>query len=129
MANESDKFYSDLQDTINNVSTKDMIIIMGDLNARVGQKQQIAKSSVGPFTVDVGNDNGTSLTDFCEINNIILSNTFFKHKLAHQASWMHSRNKVWHMIDYTLVNKKFRSSVEDVRMFRRAEERMSTRRK
>ncbi|CAF4564849.1 unnamed protein product, partial [Rotaria socialis] len=30
MANESDKFYSDLQDTINNVSTKDMIIIMGD---------------------------------------------------------------------------------------------------
>ncbi|CAF4230155.1 unnamed protein product [Rotaria magnacalcarata] len=122
MANESDKFYSDLQDTINNVSTKDMIIIMGDLNARVGQKQQqhIAKSSVGPFTVDVENENGTRLTDSCEINNIIVSNTFFKHKLAHQTSWMHPRNKIWHMIDYTLVNKKFRSSVEDVRMFRRA---------
>ncbi|CAF1343532.1 unnamed protein product [Rotaria magnacalcarata] len=44
MTNESDKFYSDLQDTINNVSTKDMLIIMGDLNVRVGQKQQqIAK--------------------------------------------------------------------------------------
>ncbi|CAF3620000.1 unnamed protein product [Rotaria socialis] len=122
MANESDKFYSDLQDTINNASTKDMIIIMGDLNARVGQKQQqhIAKSSVGPFAVDVENENSTRLTDFCEINNIIVLNTFFKHKLAYQTSWMHPRNKIWHMIDYTLVNKKFRSSVEDVRMFRRA---------
>ncbi|CAF4706393.1 unnamed protein product, partial [Rotaria magnacalcarata] len=40
MANDADKFYSDLQDTINNVSTNDMLIIMGDLNARVGGNQQ-----------------------------------------------------------------------------------------
>ncbi|CAF3647433.1 unnamed protein product [Rotaria socialis] len=33
MAIESDKFYADLQDTINNVATNDMVIIMGDLNA------------------------------------------------------------------------------------------------
>ena len=58
--------------------------------------------------------------DFCEINNIIVSKTFFKHKLVHQISWMHPTNKIWHMIDYTLVNKKFRSSVESVRMLRGA---------
>jgi exonuclease III len=125
MGDESDKFYADLQDTINNVSTNDMLIIMGDLNARVGKNQQkrqqhVIRSSVGPFTVDTETENGTRLTDFCEINNIIISNTFFKHKLVHQTSWMHPRNKIWHMIDYTLVNKKFRSSVEDVRMFRGA---------
>ncbi|CAF2156373.1 unnamed protein product [Rotaria magnacalcarata] len=40
MANDADKFYSDLQDTINNVSTNDMRIIMGDLNARVGGNHQ-----------------------------------------------------------------------------------------
>jgi exonuclease III len=39
MANESDKFYSYLQDTINKVLRNDMLIIMGDLNARVGQDQ------------------------------------------------------------------------------------------
>ena len=70
--------------------------------------------------MDVENENGMRLTGFCEINNIIISNTFFKHKLMHQTSWMHPGNKIWHMIDYTLVNKKFISSVEDVRMFRRA---------
>ncbi|CAM4848500.1 unnamed protein product [Rotaria magnacalcarata] len=122
MANDADKFYSDLQDTINNVSTNDMLIIMGDLNARVGgnQQQPASINSVGPFTVDVENENGARLVDWCEINNIVVSNTFFQHKLLHQTSWMHPGNKIWHMIDYTLVNKKFRSSVEDVRMYRRA---------
>ncbi|CAF3369181.1 unnamed protein product, partial [Rotaria sp. Silwood2] len=35
MGDEYDKFYADLQDTINKVSSNDMLIIMGDLNARV----------------------------------------------------------------------------------------------
>ncbi|CAF4942513.1 unnamed protein product, partial [Rotaria socialis] len=79
MANDADKVYSDLQDTINNVSTNDMLIIMGDLNARVGgnQQQLASTNSVGPFAVDVENEKGARLVDLCEINNI------------------------WHMIDYT----------------------------
>jgi hypothetical protein len=122
MANASEKFYNDLQDTINKVSTEDMLLVMGDFNARLGgnQQQQILNYVIGPFTVDKENENGTRLTEFCSINNIIVSNTFFQHKLVHQTSWMHPGTKVWHMLDYTLVNKKFRSSVENVRMFRRA---------
>lgn len=124
MSDECDKFYNDLQVTVNDVSTKDMIIIMGDLNARVGQVQQrqlqqhVVRSGVGPFTVDTENESGTRLIEFCEMNDIIISNTFFKHKLVHQTSWMHPRTKKWHLIDYTLVNKKFRSSVENVPMLR-----------
>jgi hypothetical protein len=126
MGDESNKFYADLQDTINGVSTNGMLIIVGDLNARVGQNQQkqrqkhVVRSSLGPFTIDIENENGARLIDFCEMNNILISNTFFKHKQMHQTSWMHPRNKTWHMIDHTLVNKKFRSSIEDVRMLRRA---------
>ncbi|CAF2129927.1 unnamed protein product [Rotaria magnacalcarata] len=122
VAEDADKFYFDLQDTINNVSTNDMLIIMVDLNARMsGNQQQLSPTNcVGPFTVDVENENGTRLKNLCEINNIIVLNTFFQHKLLHQTSWMHPGNKIWHMIDYTLANKKFRSSVEHVRMYRRA---------
>ena len=121
-ADISDRFYNDLQDALNKVSTDDMIIIMGDLNARVGnmQPQEPASNSIGLFTVDSTNENGFKLIDFCTINNLIISNTFLEHKTVHQMSWMHPGNKTWHMIDYTLVNKKFRSSVEDVRIFRRA---------
>ena len=77
-----EKFYGDLQDTLNNVSTNDMIIIMGDLNARIGRNQQrkTATTSVRPFTVDVENENGSRLIDLFDLNNMIITNTFFNHK-------------------------------------------------
>ncbi|CAF0787582.1 unnamed protein product [Rotaria sp. Silwood1] len=123
MNDASQQFYNDLQDVISRIPTGDMYIIMGDFNARVeGKKQQQQNlcNSIGPYTVDITNENGEKLIDLCTINSIIVTNTFFKHKLAHQTSWMHPGNKQWHMIDYTLVNKKFRSSVEDCRMYRKA---------
>ncbi len=102
-----------MQDTINDVPANDVLIIGGDLNACVGENQQkrqlhVIGSSVGPFTVDKHNENGSRLIDFWKINNIIISNTFFKHKLVHRTSWMHPRNKMWYRIDDSLVNKKFR---------------------
>ncbi|CAM4844407.1 unnamed protein product [Rotaria magnacalcarata] len=123
MNDDSQKFYNDLQDVINRIPTEDMYIIMGDFNARVGwnnQQQQNLSNSIGPYTVDITNENGEKLIDLSTINNLIITNTFFKHKLVHQTSWMHPGNKQWHMIDYILVNKKFRSSIEDCRMYRKA---------
>jgi hypothetical protein len=90
--------------------------------ARTNKKRQqhVIRSGAEPFTVNIENENGTRLIDFCEMNNFIILNTFFKHKLMHQTSWMHPRTKKWHMIDYILVNKKFRTSVENVRILRAA---------
>ncbi|CAF3297940.1 unnamed protein product, partial [Rotaria sp. Silwood2] len=117
----TDPFYADLQATINKVPKSDMFLIIGDFNARVGQEQHRTNSNVvGPHAVDTINDNGEHLVDFCSINNLIICNTFFQHKPVHQKSWMHPGSKTWHMLDYTLVNKQFRSSVEDVRVHRTA---------
>ncbi len=121
MAEASDVFYSKLQETIDRVPKGDMIVLMGDFNARVGKQEHLsAPQTVGPYPVDVKNDNGIRLVEFCLTNNIVISNTFFQHKLIHQTSWMHPGNKQWHMLDYTLINKKFRSSIEDVRVYRKA---------
>jgi hypothetical protein len=117
----SDKFYFDLQETLDNVPTTDMLMLMGDFNARVGRTEHLISSqTVGPFTTDVCNENGQRLLDLCLTNNLVISNTFYQHKAVHQTSWMHPGNKQWHTLDYTLVNKKFRSSVEDVRFHRKA---------
>ncbi|CAM4947567.1 unnamed protein product [Rotaria socialis] len=121
MVDNSEKFYMDLQETIDGVPKKDMIVLMGDFNARVSQPQHSTTSRiVGPFTVDVQNENGERLIDFCTTNNLVVSNSFFQHKSVHQTSWMHPGTKKWHLLDYTLVNRKFRSSVEDVRFYRKA---------
>jgi exonuclease III len=117
----ADAFYTDLQQTIDKISKNDMVLIMGDLNARVSQQQHLDGSSVvGKHAVDDLNENGQRLIDFCSINDLIIANTLFEHKPVHQTTWMHPGNKKWHMIDYTLVNRKFRSSVEDVRVYRMA---------
>ncbi|CAF4499732.1 unnamed protein product [Rotaria sp. Silwood2] len=114
--NASDRFYADLQRAVNKTPPSDLLLIMGDFNARVGKQQhQTSGNVVGPHAVDHINENGKRLVDFCAANKLIISNTFFQHKGVHQMTWMHPGNKKWHMLDYTLVNRKFRSSVEDVR--------------
>ena len=42
--NASDPFYVDLQRTINSVPANDLLLIMGDFNARVGKQQHITSS-------------------------------------------------------------------------------------
>ena len=44
-ADISDKFYNDLQDALNKVSIDDMIIIIGNLNARVIRKHATTRNS------------------------------------------------------------------------------------
>ncbi|CAF2121924.1 unnamed protein product [Rotaria magnacalcarata] len=118
---ESNTFYINLQETVDKVPKGDMLMIVGDFNARVGkQDSQEPGNAIGPYTVDSTNENGKRLIDFCNINNLIVANTFFQHKPVHQTSWMHPEKKVWHMLDYTVVNRKFRSSVEDLRVHRMA---------
>ena len=101
----TEPFYRDLQDTFDRLPKGDILLIIGDLNARVGKEQHLTSGNVvGPYVVDTINENGEHLLDFCSINNLILCNTFFQHKPVHQKSWKHPGSKTWHMIDYTLVN-------------------------
>jgi hypothetical protein len=60
------------------VQKGDMLLIMGDLNARLGSQEHLtAPQSVGPFTTDVQNENGVRLLDFCTLNDLVVTNTFF----------------------------------------------------
>jgi hypothetical protein len=51
---------------------------------------------------------------------LIVSNTWFQHKPIHQLTWYRNgdRSKAGHLIDLVLVNRKFRSSLLDTRVFR-----------
>ncbi len=117
-----DEFYKTLQSIIINKANKgDVILIMGDFNARVGLEQACsAQSTVGKHAVDKQNQNGRRLVDFCLFNGFVVINTFFPHKRVHQTTWMHPKTKQWHMLDYVLVNRKFRNSIHDVRAHRGA---------
>ncbi|CAF3198492.1 unnamed protein product [Rotaria sp. Silwood2] len=114
-------FYDDLQRTVDKVPSNDLLLLMGDFNARAGKQQHKTSGNiVGLHAIDHINENGQRLIGFCSMNNLVISNTFFEHKPIHKMTWMHPGNKKWHMIDDTIVNKKFRSIGEDVRVHRLA---------
>ena len=93
---------------------------MGDFNARVGNDVNVWKGVVGSHGTSEFNENGLKLLDFCSVNNLLVTNTLFMHRDCHKFIWFHPGNTlgVGHMMDFILVNWKFRSSILDSRVFR-----------
>ncbi|CAF1576772.1 unnamed protein product [Rotaria sp. Silwood1] len=62
-------FYEDLQRIADKVSPHDLLLLMGDFNARVGKQQhQTSGNIVGPHAVDRITENGERLIDFCTVS-------------------------------------------------------------
>ena len=81
-----DKFYQDLQDTITK-QKGDTILIAGDLNSKVGSKQDEVETCLGSFSKGKQNENGEELVRFCLDKSLFISNSAFKHKSAHITTW------------------------------------------
>ena len=69
---------------------------------------------------DQHNENGERLLDFCAYNDLAVTNTCFPHKTIHKCTWFRNgdRTRPGRMIDYVLVNRRFRTSILDTRVFR-----------
>ena len=65
-----DEFYDQLQMAINSTDKKDMMIIMGDFNAKVGSNRTHWESVIGNHGYGTINDRGEKLLNFCAVNNM-----------------------------------------------------------
>ena len=81
-----EEFYQQLQTVIDNVKANQEIIILGDLNARVGNKKDNYFGVIGREGENVESPNGEMLLDICIRNNLKIANTFFKHKNIHKMT-------------------------------------------
>ena len=117
---DSEAFYDQLQSSLSSIPSSDLLVILGDFNARVGSDFSSRNSVIGPHGIGECNENGERLLDFCASNQLIITNTWFQHKLLHKATWFRNGNRLrtGHMIDHVLVNKRFRTSVLDTRVYR-----------
>ena len=61
MDEEKDEFYNQLQDTVSSCNRNDMIVVMRDLNAKVGNNRE---EVMGKFGVGIMKENGERLCDF-----------------------------------------------------------------
>ena len=76
---EVERFYEDLQDILELTPTKVVLFIIGDWNAKVGSQE--TPGVTGKFDLEIRNEAGQRLIEFCQENTLVIANTLFqKHK-------------------------------------------------
>ena len=74
---EVEWFYEDLQDLLELTPQNDVIFIIGDWNAKVGSQE--TPGVTGKFVLQVQNEAGQRLIEFCQGNALVIANTLFQH--------------------------------------------------
>ena len=120
-AEVKDAFYDQLQTAVESVHAHDMLLILGDLNAKVGSDNTGREHVMGKHGIGTINDNGERLADFCEENNLLIGGTLFQHKHIHKTTWTSPDGTTKNQIDHVIINRRWRSSLQDVRACRGAD--------
>lgn len=122
--NESaiEDFYNQLQSIVNNTNKKANIILMGDFNAKVGgNSHENWPEVVGKYGLGTSNERGNNLLQFCSINNLVITNTIFRHKNKRRATWLSPDGATFNQIDYIIVKDSLRTKITNSRAFHSAD--------
>ena len=84
---DKDSFCERLQSVVDNVHKHDLLVVMGDLNAKVGEDNEGCESIIGKHGIGMRNDNGEKLVDLCSLNNLVITGTIFPHRQIHKQTW------------------------------------------
>ena len=118
---KKDEFYEQLQTAVSEVPAHDMLLIIGDMNARPGSDNTGRSRVMGKEGYGIMNENGTRMCDFCEANNLKIDGTLFPNKKIHKITWISPDGETKEQIDHILINRKWLGSLQDVRVFRGAD--------
>ena len=104
------------------VPRRDVKIVMGDMNARVGTDNTGKGEMMGRLGARPEmNENGEKLGDFCQANELVIGGTLFPHKACHKRTFMSPDSGTDNQIDHVAFSKRWRSSLQDVRAMRGAD--------
>ena len=117
---DKDNFYEQLQTVVDSVHKHDILLVMGDLNAKVGEDNEGYENIIGSHGVGERNDKGERLVDFCGLNNLVITGIIFLHKLMHKQIWTSPGGRTKNQIHHVLVSRQHRTSVMDTRAMRGA---------
>ena len=80
-------FYEQLRAELENTPRHEMKIVMGDLNAKVGNDNTNYERAMGSEGCGNMNDNGERLLDCCLTNDLVIGGTLFPHPDIHKLTW------------------------------------------
>ena len=80
-----ERFYEDRQDLLELTPKKDILFIIGDWNAKIGNQE--TPGVTGEFALGVQNEAGQRLVEFCQENALVIANTLFQQHKRSLYTW------------------------------------------
>jgi hypothetical protein len=97
-----------------------MKILLGDFNAKLG-KEDTFKPTIGNESLhEDSNDNGVRVVNLATSKDLVVKSTMFLHRNIHKYTWTSPDGKTHNQIDHVLIDRRWHSSILDVRSFRGA---------
>ena len=87
--------------------------MIGDWNAKVGS-QEIA-GVTGKLGLEVQNEAGQRLTEFCQKNARVIANTLFQQYKRQFYTWTSPDGQYRNQTDYILCSQRWRSSIQSAK--------------
>jgi len=111
-----DSFYEELEQVFDHIPKYHMKMLLGDFNAKV-KRENIFKPTIGQEILHQdSNDNGVRLVNFATTKNLVVKSTVFPHRNIHKYTWTSPDCKTYNQIDHVLIDRRWHSSVLDVRI-------------
>ena len=110
---EVEQFYEDLQDLLELTPKKDVLFIIGDLNAKVGSQE--TPGVTGKFGLGVWNETRQRLIEFFQENTVLIANTLFQKHRRRLYTWTSPDGQHQNQIDYILCSQRWRSSIQSAK--------------
>ena len=82
---EGEWFYEDLQDLLELTPKKYVLFMLRDWNAKVGSQE--TPGVTGKFGLEMQNEAGQRLIEFCQENALVIANTLFQHHKRRLYTW------------------------------------------
>ena len=118
---EIETFYDNLEDAMARTPKKDMLIITGDWNAKVGNDNSGWESVMGRYGYGQRNERGEQLLEFAKLHDLCICNTRFQQKSKRKWTWESPDGLHKNMIDFIIIQKRWKTSVTNCRTFQGAD--------
>ena len=79
-----DEFWNDLSVCVESLNKKNNVVVLGDLNARVGN--EVMEGICGKYGVAGRNESGELFLNMCSEHELVVGNTFFKKRLINNCT-------------------------------------------
>ena len=111
---EKDELFSLSTQQLNKLPRKSKKIILGDFNGKVDTNgTDIYSVNCGKYGLEMMNDEGERLLNFCALNHLAVMNTMYKERRNRLASWISPDAPTKNQIDYILVPTDQKGLIKD----------------